>query len=89
MSEAKLEVHSGPGYQCGQGPFARVSKYWTPNNQSDSATSKFKRSDGTTPQIHMLEIDANFTQSSSKSVARALFLTLMTRSNNLTYRTTR
>ncbi|KLO13395.1 hypothetical protein SCHPADRAFT_366949 [Schizopora paradoxa] len=52
---------------CGQGPFARVSKHWTPNNQSlpTSAASKFRRSDGTIPQIHMLDIDANFSQPSS------------------------
>ncbi|KLO17807.1 hypothetical protein SCHPADRAFT_151790 [Schizopora paradoxa] len=52
---------------CGAGPFVRVAKHWTPANQSLPAhvASKFRRSDGSTPQVQLLQIDANFNESAS------------------------
>ncbi|KLO12152.1 hypothetical protein SCHPADRAFT_433347 [Schizopora paradoxa] len=53
---------------CGAGPFARVAKHSVPANQSlpaDVASKVTRRSDGTTPQVQLLQIDSNFDASAS------------------------
>jgi hypothetical protein len=47
---------------CGQMPFARVAKYWTPQDQSipQEAMNKIVRRDGVPPQVQAMSIDTDF-----------------------------
>ncbi|KLO10486.1 hypothetical protein SCHPADRAFT_517251 [Schizopora paradoxa] len=48
---------------CGSGPFARVAKHSVPANQTVPAT--VKRSNGTAPEVQLLQIDTNFKAAAS------------------------
>ncbi|KLO17548.1 hypothetical protein SCHPADRAFT_158637 [Schizopora paradoxa] len=53
---------------CGNGPFVRVANHSISDDQSlpVDVTSKLMRRDGTTPQVHTLQIDDNFAQGSGQ-----------------------
>jgi len=48
--------------QCGKSAFARISKAWTPTNQSipHNVARRLVTRDGETPVVRALSIDMNF-----------------------------
>ncbi|KLO16502.1 hypothetical protein SCHPADRAFT_937851 [Schizopora paradoxa] len=57
--------------ECGTGPFARVAKHWTPANEDVPA-------DHAMPQVHFLQIDTNFRESTSSGTTVAFSLVAST-----------
>jgi len=47
---------------CGSGPFVRVAKHWIADDQSlpSDIAARSSRRDGSSPQVHMLQIDDDF-----------------------------
>lgn len=58
-------------FQCGQGPFARVTKAWIPEDQSlpPAAASRLVRRDGSVPTVRALSLDTQFDKASATYVS--------------------
>ena len=56
--------------QCGKGPFARVARAWTPEDQSipNPVVARLRRRDGTIPTVRALSLDTQFNRTSDMCV---------------------
>ena len=53
--------------QCGKGPFAHVSKAWTPEDQSipQHLAAKLVKRDGSLPTVRALSLDMKFNKANT------------------------
>ena len=55
--------------KCGSVPFAHVAKAWISEDQSlpSNLSAKLMRRDGTTPTVHALSLNTNFSQAADST----------------------